>query len=89
MLIFSTSDHVKYGGCFFVTCGLSPSVSQGIAWASCNIGGSLKRAVGIAMFVMFANIAALTSAFSGGRLIAMGILYCFLPRLLVVRLRIL
>jgi hypothetical protein len=64
MLILSTSDHIKYGGCFFVTCGLFPSVPQGIVWASCNIGGSLKRAVGIAMFVMFANIAALTSAFT-------------------------
>ncbi|TID19546.1 putative high-affinity nicotinic acid transporter protein [Venturia nashicola] len=63
ILINSTNDHVKYAGCFFITSGLFPSVPQGLAWASCNIGGTLKRSVGIATFVMFANVAALSSAF--------------------------
>jgi hypothetical protein len=63
MLILSTSPSVKYVGCFFVAAGLYPSVPQGIAWSSNNIGGSVKRAIGIAMFVMFSNLAAMTSGF--------------------------
>jgi hypothetical protein len=63
MLILSESPKVKYVGCFFVASGIYPSVPQGIAWAGNNIGGSVKRAIGIAMFVMFSNLAAMTSGF--------------------------
>jgi len=63
MLYLATSPRIKYIGCFFVASGIYPSVPQGIAWSSNNIGGSLKRSVGIAMFVMFSNIAAMTSGF--------------------------
>lgn len=63
MLIATKNDHVKYAGCFFVTSGLFPSVPQGMAWSSVNIGGTLKRSVTIATVVMLCNIAALASAF--------------------------
>ncbi|QDS70054.1 hypothetical protein FKW77_004210 [Venturia effusa] len=63
ILLTSHDLHVKYAGCFFVTSGLFPSVPQGLAWASVNVGGTLKRSVSIATFVMFANVSALSSAF--------------------------
>jgi hypothetical protein len=59
----STNNQIKYAGCFFVASGIYPSVPQGIAWSGNNIGGSVKRAIGIAMFVMFSNLAAMTSGF--------------------------
>lgn len=44
---------VKYFACFLVTSGIYPVVSQGVAWNGNNIGGSLKRGVGIGMHVAF------------------------------------
>jgi MFS family permease len=63
ILILASEAKTKYIGCFFVASGIYPSVPQGIAWLSNNIGGSLKRSIGIAMFVMFSNFAAMTSGF--------------------------
>ncbi|KAE9966081.1 hypothetical protein EG327_000233 [Venturia inaequalis] len=63
ILLVSTNDHIKYAGCFFITSGLYPSVPQGMAWASCNTGGTLKRSIGIATFVMFGNMAGLSASF--------------------------
>lgn len=45
----------RYFACFLVTSGIYPNVPQGVAWNGNNIGGSLKRAVGIAMHVGFVS----------------------------------
>lgn len=41
----------KYFGCFLIASGIYPNVPQGVAWNGNNIGGSVKRGVGIAMHV--------------------------------------
>lgn len=43
----------KYFACFLVTMGIHPIVPQDVAWNANNIGGSTKRAVGIAMHIGF------------------------------------
>lgn len=48
MLVATDNNHVKYAGCFFLATGIYPNVPQGVAWNGNNIGGSLKRGVGIA-----------------------------------------
>ena len=53
LLISSQNPHVKYAGCFFYAMGIYPNVPQGVAWNGNNIGGSVKRGVGIAMHVGF------------------------------------
>lgn len=53
ILISSQNPHVKYTGCFFFAAGIYPNVPQGVAWNGNNIGGSVKRGVGIAMHVGF------------------------------------
>lgn len=63
MLIFAKSSNVKYTGCVFLASGVYPNVPQGVAWNGNNIGGSLKRAVGIAMHVGFGNMGGLIAAF--------------------------
>lgn len=45
----------KYFGCFLIASGIYPNVSQGVAWNGNNIGGSVKRGVGIAMHVGFVS----------------------------------
>ena len=45
----------KYVACFMITSGIYPNVPQGVAWNGNNIGGSLKRGVGIAMHVGFVS----------------------------------
>ncbi|PNS19670.1 hypothetical protein CAC42_7514 [Sphaceloma murrayae] len=68
MLLGSNSNVVRYVGCFFAVSGIYPNVPQGVAWNGNNIGGSLKRGVGIAMHVGFGNL--------GGTIAA----YIYLPR---------
>lgn len=63
MLISSDNNHVKYTGCFFFASGIYPNVPQGVAWNGNNIGGSLKRGVGIAMHVGFGNLGGAIAAF--------------------------
>lgn len=63
MLIASDNNGVKYAGCFFLACGIYPNVPQGVAWNGNNIGGSLKRGVGIAMHVGFGNLGGTMSAY--------------------------
>jgi MFS family permease len=53
----------KYFACFLITSGIYPNVPQGVAWNGNNIGGSLKRGVGIAMHVGFGNLGGAISAF--------------------------
>ncbi|GKU02214.1 major facilitator superfamily transporter [Fusarium langsethiae] len=53
----------KYFAAFLITCGIYPNVPQGVAWNGNNIGGSLKRGVGIAMHVGFGNLGGAVSGF--------------------------
>jgi len=53
MLIATDNNNVKYAGTFFAAMGIYPNVPQGVAWNGNNIGGSLKRGVGVAMHVGF------------------------------------
>ncbi|KAL2129561.1 hypothetical protein VTI74DRAFT_7610 [Chaetomium olivicolor] len=59
----STSGGVRYFGCFLMASGIYPNVPQGVAWNGNNIGGSLKRGVGIAMHVGFGNLGGIISAY--------------------------
>jgi hypothetical protein len=54
----------KYLGTFFAAAGIYPNVSQTVAWNGNNIGGSMKRSVGIAMQVGFGNIGGVLSGFT-------------------------
>ncbi|KAL6354444.1 hypothetical protein LRP88_11778 [Fusarium phalaenopsidis] len=54
---------VRYFGCFLLASGLFPSVPQGNAWNSNNIGGALKRGVGIAMNVSCGNLGGVVAAY--------------------------
>lgn len=63
MLISSDNAGVKYAGCFFFASGIYPNVPQGVAWNGNNIGGSLKRGVGIAMHVGFGNLGGAIAGF--------------------------
>ncbi|CAL3973203.1 hypothetical protein PZA11_005501 [Diplocarpon coronariae] len=68
MLASSGKPGVQYTGTFLATSGIYPLVPMGVAWNGNNIGGSLKRGVGIAMHVGFGNLGGAISA------------YCFLPK---------
>jgi predicted MFS family arabinose efflux permease len=68
MLASSGKPAVQYIGTFFAASGIYPLVPMGVAWNGNNIGGSLKRGVGIAMHVGFGNLGGAISAF------------CFLPQ---------
>ncbi|KAF2842866.1 major facilitator superfamily transporter [Patellaria atrata CBS 101060] len=63
MLIGSQNHGVKYAGTFFTAVGIYSNVPQGVAWNGNNIGGSVKRGVGIAMHVGFGNLGGAISGF--------------------------
>ncbi|KFZ00427.1 hypothetical protein V498_00084 [Pseudogymnoascus sp. VKM F-4517 (FW-2822)] len=63
MLISSRRAAVQYVGTFFACSGIFASVPLGITWNSNNIGGSLKRGVGIAMHVGFGNLGGVLASF--------------------------
>ena len=63
LLMASSSSGVRYTGCFFLATGIYPNVPLGVAWNGNNIGGSLKRGVGIAMHVGFGNLGGTISAY--------------------------
>jgi sugar phosphate permease len=64
LLISTKNPHVQYAGTFFAVSGIYPNVPMGVAWNGNNIGGSTKRAVGIAMHVGFGNLGGVISAFA-------------------------
>jgi predicted MFS family arabinose efflux permease len=64
MLIATDNARVQYAGTFFAACGIYPNVPMGVAWNGNNIGGSTKRAVGIAMHVGFGNLGGVISSFA-------------------------
>ncbi|KAH7021930.1 major facilitator superfamily transporter [Ilyonectria destructans] len=63
MLIASHNNTVKYIGCFLAAAGVFPNVPQGVAWNGNNIGGSVKRGVGIAMHIGFGNLGGMIAGF--------------------------
>jgi len=63
ILMISQNNHVKYFACFVVAAGIYPNVPQGVAWNGNNIGGSIKRGVGIAMHVGFGNLGGILASF--------------------------
>ncbi|KAG8624752.1 hypothetical protein KVT40_007819 [Elsinoe batatas] len=63
MLVGTRNNVVRYIGCFFAVSGIYPNVPQGVAWNGNNIGGSLKRGVGIAMHVGFGNLGGVVAAY--------------------------
>ncbi|KAF9479488.1 MFS general substrate transporter [Pholiota conissans] len=63
-LLFSVKNtHVQYAATFIAVAGIYPNVPLGVAWNGNNIGGSTKRAVGIAMHVAFGNLGGIISGF--------------------------
>ncbi|TEB23285.1 high-affinity nicotinic acid transporter [Coprinellus micaceus] len=50
--------------CIIAIIGIYPNVPMGVAWNGNNIGGSTKRAVGIAMHVGFGNLGGVISGFA-------------------------
>jgi hypothetical protein len=61
----ATDSHsLKYLGTFFAAAGIYPNVPKTVAWNGNNIGGSTKRAVGIAMQVGFGNLGGVLSGFT-------------------------
>lgn len=64
MLIATHNAAVQYVGTFLAVCGIYPNVPMGVAWNGNNIGGSTKRAVGIAMHVGFGNLGGVISSFA-------------------------
>jgi hypothetical protein len=63
MLISSGRPAIQYTGTFFACAGIFPLVPMGVAWNGNNIGGSLKRGVGIAMHVGFGNLGGVLASF--------------------------
>ncbi|RVX69314.1 hypothetical protein B0A52_06908 [Exophiala mesophila] len=65
LVLLKTSEnaHAKYAGCFLFASGIYPNVPQGVAWNGNNIGGSVKRGVGIAFHVGFGNLGGAISGF--------------------------
>jgi hypothetical protein len=63
MLLASSNTNVKYAGTFLAASGIYSNVPQGVAWNGNNIGGSVKRGVGIAMHVGFGNLGGAIASF--------------------------
>lgn len=63
MLISSPRPVVQYTGTFFACSGIFSCLPLGITWNSNNIGGSLKRGVGIAMHVGSGNLGGILASF--------------------------
>ncbi|KAF9553590.1 MFS general substrate transporter [Agrocybe pediades] len=64
LLIATDKPGVQYFGTFLAVAGIYPNVPMGVAWNGNNIGGSTKRAVGIAMHVGFGNLGGVISSFA-------------------------
>ncbi|KAH8587354.1 major facilitator superfamily domain-containing protein [Bisporella sp. PMI_857] len=63
MLVSTGIPGVQYTGTFLATAGIFPLVPVGVAWNGNNIGGTLKRGVGIAMHVGAGNLGGIIAAF--------------------------
>lgn len=56
MLLSANSNHVKYAGTFLAAIGIYTNVPNCTAWNANNIGGSTKRAIGMALQVGIGNL---------------------------------
>ncbi|KAF2810138.1 high-affinity nicotinic acid transporter [Mytilinidion resinicola] len=63
LLLASPQPHVKYAGTFLAAAGIYPNVPQCVAWNGNNIGGAVKRSVGIAMQVGAGNLGGAISGY--------------------------
>ncbi|KAF4626079.1 hypothetical protein G7Y89_g12079 [Cudoniella acicularis] len=63
LLLMSGILHVQYAGTFLAAASIFSLVPMIGAWNSKNVGGSLKREVGIAMQVGFGNLGGIIAAF--------------------------
>ncbi|TVY23280.1 putative transporter [Lachnellula hyalina] len=63
LLIATGKPHVQYAGTFFATSGIYCLFPMVLSWNGNNIGGSLKRGVGIAMQVGIGNLGGIIASF--------------------------
>lgn len=63
LLAGAHSNSARYGGLVLAAIGIYPQVPLSMAWNSGNIGGSAKRAVGIAMQVMGGNCGGIVASY--------------------------
>jgi hypothetical protein len=63
MCIASASPVVGYAGLFLGAAGIYPQIPLLISWASNNMGGQLKRAVGMAIVVSVGNMGGVVSSY--------------------------
>ncbi|KAI2469011.1 MFS general substrate transporter [Annulohypoxylon bovei var. microspora] len=63
MLAASADPTIQYTGTVFAAIGIYPQIPLGLAWNGSNIGGSLKRATGIAMQVMGGNCGGIIASY--------------------------
>lgn len=62
--IVTKQPKYQYMGTFFAAAGIYSNAPKTVAWNGNNIGGSTKRAVGIAMQVGFGNLGGILSGFT-------------------------
>ncbi|KAI1414638.1 high-affinity nicotinic acid transporter [Hypoxylon sp. FL1857] len=63
LLASSANPTIQYTGTVFAAIGIYPQIPLGLAWNGNNIGGSLKRATGIAMQVMGGNCGGIVASY--------------------------
>lgn len=63
VLAGTRSTSGQYGGLVLAAVGIYPQIPLSMAWNSGNIGGSAKRAVGIAMQVMGGNCGGIVASY--------------------------
>ncbi|KAI1204387.1 high-affinity nicotinic acid transporter [Annulohypoxylon truncatum] len=63
MLAASVNPTIQYAGTVFAAVGIYPQIPLGLAWNGSNIGGSLKRATGIAMQVAGGNLGGIIASY--------------------------
>ncbi|KAI1134204.1 high-affinity nicotinic acid transporter [Hypoxylon sp. FL0543] len=63
LLASSANPTIQYTGTVFAAIGIYPQIPLGLAWNGSNIGGSLKRATGIAMQVMGGNCGGIVASY--------------------------
>ncbi|KAI1099177.1 MFS general substrate transporter [Jackrogersella minutella] len=63
LLAASADPTIQYTGTVFAAIGIYPQIPLGLAWNGSNIGGSLKRATGIAMQVMGGNCGGIVASY--------------------------
>jgi hypothetical protein len=63
LLAGSGKPSVQYAGTVLAAIGIYPQIPLGLAWNSGNMGGTMKRGVGIAMQVMGMNTGGIISSY--------------------------